>query len=43
MFMYRAAERGPGEGANYPGPQTPRDLITPNASRSGVPHKVNQQ
>ena len=29
-------------GQSAPGPQAPRGLITPNASRSGGPYKVNQ-
>ena len=32
-----------GQGQISPGPQAPRGLITPNALRSGGPHKVNQQ
>ena len=29
------AKKGVREGANYPWHQSPRDIITPNASRSG--------
>ena len=36
----RAAKRGRGQ--IVPGPQASRGLLTPNASRSGDPHKVNQ-
>ena len=42
LVMTRAAERGAGWQI-APGPQAPRGLIiTPNASRSGGPHKANQ-
>jgi len=34
---------GGGRGQTAPALQCPRDLITLNASRSGEPHKVNQQ
>ena len=38
----REGAGGQGGGQIAPGPQAPRGLITPNASRSGGPHKVNQ-
>ena len=39
-IIIRASEVG-AWGQIAPGPQGPRGLITPNASRSGGPHKVN--
>jgi len=38
----RAAQKGT-EGKFAPGLKGPRALITSNASRSGGPHKINQQ
>ena len=38
----QSAARGQG-GQIAPGPQAPNDLIPPDASKSGGPHKENQQ
>jgi len=42
LYIIRAAKKGAG-GKLPPGPQDLRGLITPKASRSGGPHKLNQQ
>ena len=42
FLLYSGPSRG-GRGQITPELQAPKSLITPNASRSGGPHKGNQQ